>query len=914
MPTQQTPADTTDEPSSAALRFIAWTRRHSGLVLAGILLFTALLVVPFLFMRPTTTASPDPRGFLFEARHLAAERFASRAHRMVYVVEARNGDLLRPAPLRELLKNIRALRAHPKLGPRLLRFKLPNLVRKVHGVISIAEFVDDGLRKAGLGGLDKASDVDVARMVDTILTLVGPDQLGMSAHTQKDSRTGKWATPAFLVIVLADNEKLGGGGQVATLGAKSTQKEQFARQVLDRLRGQQRHLRVWGLAVDVNLTSMEQGRSAGPFIGLTIFAVLILVGLVFRSYWVVALVGLALGSLMLWIQGGANLLGLKNDQILSIVVPIAMISFGVDFAFHAVGRYRESRGDAGRRPGRGYRLGMAGALGALLLAMFTDAAAFLSNVSSGIESLVQFGIAAALGTVASFVLLGLFVPLALMRVDERLGGAPPSLLGLVVGLGGCVGAGLGTMAVVVFMVFVKPWVGALLLLGYGLAFVLGPAWVLSRRRPETSRENVSAVGGQMRWLGRLVAGLARFRAVLLPGVALATGIAVFFALRVEARFDVKDFFSPKSDFVVGLDKFDSHFGQRSGEPAMIYVDGALHHPAAATTLVGFVRELRSANPPSLAKNSQHRLQLQAGLVDVLEAVYKHPASWRAISKRTGVALTDRNADGVFDTPAQLDAVYRDVLAHGVQSGTKTVLPLHRIKTMLWRSSDGKVYATQLQLRIPGTRSNEKIEAARREVARLLAPLKKRLRTADAGARVVFTGMPIARQASLDAILKAFRYSLLVAVALCILLAAVFMRSLRYAVVSIVPILIVVAWLYAFMYVAGYSVNVVTATIGAISIGVGIDFAVHFTMRYREECAHGLTRSDALAAAGAGTGGALLGSALSSVIGFAILAFAPMPMFAAYGLLTAVMILIAAGATLLVLPSLLLLVTPKSQGN
>jgi len=910
MPTQQTPHDTTDEPRLVAMRFIAWTRRHSGLVLAGIVLLTALLVVPFLFMRPTATASPEPRGFLFEARHLAAERFANRAHRMVYVVEARHGDLLKPAPLRELLANIRALQAD--LGPRLLRFAIPSRPRKLHGVISIAEFVDDGLREGGQGGLNKASDAEMARMVDTILELVGPDKLGMSAHTKKDPRTGRWGTPAFLLIVLADNETLGGGGQVVTLGAKSTHKEQFARQVLARLRGQQQHLRVWGLAVDVNLTSMEQGSSAGPFIGLTIFAVLLLVGLVFRSYWVVALVGFALGSLMLWLKGGANLLGLKNDQILSIVVPIAMISFGVDFAFHAVSRYRESRGEVGGRPGQGYRVGMAGALSALLLAMLTDAAAFLSNVSSGIESLVQFGIAATLGSVASFVLLGLFVPLALMRVDERLGDAPPSRLRLVVGLGASVGAGLGTMAVVVFMVFVKPWVGALLLLGYGLLFVLGPAWVLGRRRRETSREDASVVGGQIRWLGHVVAGSARFKAILLPGVALATTVAVFVALRVEAKFDVKDFFSPRSDFVVGLDKFDRHFGQRSGEPAMIYVDGALHRPAVAAALVGFVRALRAANPPSLAKDSQNKLQLQAGVVDLLEAVYKHPASWRAISKRTGVALTDRNADGVFDTPAQLDAVYRDVLAHGVQNGTKTVLPLHQVKTMLWRSSDGAVYATQLQLRIPGSRSNDKIAAARREVARLMAPLGERLRTVDGNARVVFTGMPIARQASLDAILKAFRYSLLVAVALCFLLAAAFMRSLRYAAVSIVPILIVVAWLYAFMYVAGYSINVVTATIGAISIGVGIDFAVHFTMRFREECARDLSRDEALASAGAGTGGALLGSALSSVVGFAILAFAPMPMFAAYGLLTAVMILIAASATLLVLPSLLLLVTPKRQ--
>ena len=49
--------------------------------------------------------------------------------------------------------------------------------------------------------------------------------------------------------------------------------------------------------------------------------------------------------------------------------------------------------------------------------------------------------------------------------------------------------------------------------------------------------------------------------------------------------------------------------------------------------------------------------------------------------------------------------------------------------------------------------------------------------------------------------------------------------------------------------------------------------------------------------------------LTIVVGFTIMAFAPMPMFASYGILTAVMIFLAAAASLLVLPSILLLVTP-----
>ncbi len=165
-----------------------------------------------------------------------------------------------------------------------------------------------------------------------------------------------------------------------------------------------------------------------------------------------------------------------------------------------------------------------------------------------------------------------------------------------------------------------------------------------------------------------------------------------------------------------------------------------------------------------------------------------------------------------------------------------------------------------------------------------------------------------RQASLDAVSRSLQTSLPIAVLLCLVVAWAAMRSLRHALVSLAPIVLVVTWLYGFMEVAGYSINLVTATIGAISIGVGIDFAIHLTMRYREELPAGPTRLAALDRTIAGTGIALVGSTVSSVIGFAVLAFAPMPLFASYGLLTAVMIGLALLATLLVLPGLLLMVS------
>ena len=116
-----------------------------------------------------------------------------------------------------------------------------------------------------------------------------------------------------------------------------------------------------------------------------------------------------------------------------------------------------------------------------------------------------------------------------------------------------------------------------------------------------------------------------------------------------------------------------------------------------------------------------------------------------------------------------------------------------------------------------------------------------------------------------------------------------------------------------MHLMGFHLNFVTATIGAVSIGVGVDFSIHMTQRFREEMGRGSAMECARwSGPREGTGTALMASAGSSICGFAIMALAPMPLFSAYGILTAVMVLMAAAAALLVLPSLLLLVTPEPR--
>ena len=111
--------------------------------------------------------------------------------------------------------------------------------------------------------------------------------------------------------------------------------------------------------------------------------------------------------------------------------------------------------------------------------------------------------------------------------------------------------------------------------------------------------------------------------------------------------------------------------------------------------------------------------------------------------------------------------------------------------------------------------------------------------------VAATGDVITQFVSLESFADSMLVSLPVAILLTLILATLLLRSFRYAVAAVIPIGFVVTGVYAFMTLSGYTINVVTATIAAIAVGVGIDFSTHLTARYREELELNPDRLEAL---------------------------------------------------------------------
>jgi predicted RND superfamily exporter protein len=899
------------------------------------IVITLLLCVPLLIMGTDEQASSDPSGEVFELRDDINTRFSPSVYGASFIAESTAGDILTQASLWELYRNEQQLRDEDQKGslapgtlptqPYLYQAFDIDADRPFVGTYSLADAVADVLESRPEFGVTLATATDEQVKLAIYQLFASPDTSGLreslSIKAESERRVvggmeiDFWTSPALVFNVLADNERLGGGTLDIGLGGGETvqNKEEFNRNLQQVLRGDQQTFNLWGIAIDANLEGASEGQTAGMFIMFTVIAAVLVAGLSLRSYWAVALTGLGLGALIIWLKGISNLIGLKEGLVIDLIVPIAMISLGIDFALHSVRRYREERG-RGFPPQPALRTGFAGVLGALVLAMASGVIAFLSNSASGIESVIQFGVAASIAMVASFIILGLVVPLAMMRID---GLREPAVVSssrgvrLITVAGGIAVAALVGTAVI-FLVAVSAPLGLVILFATALVSLAAPVLVMRRRRlrgaslpaaaePDAGTPPPEPATG---WFVGVVAGVARYRLLVIPVVVGLTAAAVVFAARLEATFDVKDFFASNSDFVVSLDKLDEHIGDRGGEPGTVYLRGDLADPQALAAIDQFVSELNEN--PTVAKGADGRVQVSPTIVRLMRHLTDSDYALGRVASETGVPLTDTDGDGLPDSRAQIEAVFTYMLAEGVPLDESIlVYTPGQVREVLFHDPAGSEEdVTLVTVGIPGSREQQNVVAARDSLTADMTVLRESPAITYSG----LTGSPFTRLAQLEATSETLLRSLPIAAAAALILLLVAMRSFRYAIVTIIPIGLVVAWLYGLMYLAGFALNYVTATIGAVSIGVGIDYSIHMTERFREETHRASSKLQALRQAAGGTGVALLASAASSVIGFAILGFAPMPMFSSYGILTALMIFLALLASVIVLPSLLLLVT------
>jgi predicted RND superfamily exporter protein len=136
------------------------------------------------------------------------------------------------------------------------------------------------------------------------------------------------------------------------------------------------------------------------------------------------------------------------------------------------------------------------------------------------------------------------------------------------------------------------------------------------------------------------------------------------------------------------------------------------------------------------------------------------------------------------------------------------------------------------------------------------------------------------------------------------LVAAFLRSVSWALAAMLPTLFPVLVTLGAMGLAGVYLDMGTAMIAAVVLGIAIDDTVHLLMQYRRRLAAGLQPADAIRAAALHVGRAVVTTSLALSLGFFVLTLSSWESVASFGFLSGIAILIALVADLVILPAVI----------
>jgi len=177
------------------------------------------------------------------------------------------------------------------------------------------------------------------------------------------------------------------------------------------------------------------------------------------------------------------------------------------------------------------------------------------------------------------------------------------------------------------------------------------------------------------------------------------------------------------------------------------------------------------------------------------------------------------------------------------------------------------------------------------------------KVAVSGMMVLFNSM---LSQLLDSQISTLSYILLVVFVMFLVL----LRSLPHALLGMIPNTLAAAMVIGAMGYAGIPLDMMTTTIAAVCIGIGVDDTIHYLHRFREEYARWGDPRIAVSFSHESIGRALYYTSFTVVAGFSVLCFSNFVPTVLFGLWTAIAMLLALLANLTLLPALLVITHAK----
>jgi predicted RND superfamily exporter protein len=175
---------------------------------------------------------------------------------------------------------------------------------------------------------------------------------------------------------------------------------------------------------------------------------------------------------------------------------------------------------------------------------------------------------------------------------------------------------------------------------------------------------------------------------------------------------------------------------------------------------------------------------------------------------------------------------------------------------------------------------------------------------DPALRVEITGKSVLSNRAVEEMARGQLQSLLLVGGVIVALVSMLFVSLRAGMIALLPNLFPVAMLFAVMALAGIPLNAGTSMVAAIALGICVDDTMHVMSRFHEELRRQETRADALVAMIRAEAVPIFATSIALAAGFVVFATSSFQPVVNFGLLSAMVILIALLATFVLTPLLL----------
>ncbi|MCE7884309.1 MAG: hypothetical protein DYH08_10690 [Actinobacteria bacterium ATB1] len=571
----------------------------------------------------------------------------------------------------------------------------------------------------------------------------------------------------------------------------------------------------------------EGQRETGPLFLLAMGLILVILIILYRTFSDVALGMVALVLTVVWMYGlgvlvGPGYLGWTGPfNSMTVMIPVLLVGMAIDYAIHITSRYREELVYCSPdRPRQAIKPAILTVGAALVLATITTAVGFLTNLTSPLPPIQDFGVFVTLGIVAAFVVMTTFIPSIRVLLDGRR--------------------------------------------------------VRKGRGLETKRVADTVPGASI--VLEKIADVADRR----PGISVAVGVAITavcpaLTTNLSTAFSSKDFIPQDNEVYDTLVFLEDEFRSR-GDTATVLVRADMTDPEVFAAMretnkaLGSVVGVAGSVQPSVVTLAEDWATLNP---DLPQDPYS-PAVENALDK----ADESGGPEALFDA---LGEVAPDALAATLNpemDRAALVVPLQNLS------------------------SHDENRALRDGLVAAATPLTDLGGDAVPTSEgiVVFEVMDTLRASQIQSIVT----TVVGAAIVLLLYFGFYFRRPGLGLLAVLPVCLTMAWVLGTMVLLDLSFNVLTAMITALSIGIGVPYSIHVINRFLEDLERHPDVREALHSTMGHTGGALLGSALTTIVGFGVLIFSSLAPMRQFGGLTALTILYALIASVAVLPPFLVL--------